>query len=311
MSPTPSRTLHFKASSRFAGAGWLALLAAIASLGNPWQVLAASSNVNADSAYAWAPNAGWLNWRGDVVNGVEVGQFICSGSIYSANLGWISVGNGVPANGIQYQNNSASDFGVNVNPDGRLRGLGYGGNVGWINFETLGDPKVDLGSGKLSGFAYSANAGWINLGNNSFSVAVDSIASGADTDGDGIPDAWELMYAGNLTTLSASGDADGDGATDLEEYLADTNPLDPTDSLEILTIALSPNQSQATVAWKSKPTRQYQLQSRSDLGPSGAWVDSGLGLQSPAPNSSVMTRTVPAGAAPEFYVVRAVRPLSR
>jgi hypothetical protein len=271
---------------------------------------AAGSNVNPTQADAWSANAGWLNWRGDVSNGVEVEQFICAGYVYGANVGWISLGQGTPANGIQYQNNSASDFGVNVNPDGRLRGLAYGANIGWVNFETLGDPKLDLGSGKMSGFAYSANLGWINLGDSGFSVAVDSISSGADTDGDGIPDAWELMYAGNLTTLSATGDYDHDGMTDLEEYLADTNPMDPNDNLEITGIALSSDHSQTTLSWKSKPTRQYQVETRSDLGPTQVWVDSGLGLQSPDPNSTITTRTLPATGSLEFYMIRAIRPLS-
>ena len=27
--------------------------------------------------------------------------------------------------------------------DGRLRGMAYGANVGWINFEDQGNPRVD------------------------------------------------------------------------------------------------------------------------------------------------------------------------
>ncbi len=47
---------------------------------------------------------------------------------------------------------------------------------------------------------------------------------GADTDGDGIPDAWEFRYFGNLTTASATSDYDLDGLSDYGEYLAGTNP---------------------------------------------------------------------------------------
>jgi hypothetical protein len=287
-----------------------ALTAAVAFLSADPGTRAAGSNVNADHPYAWSANAGWLNWRGDVTSGVEVGEFVCSGFVYGANIGWINLGNGTPANGIQYQNISAGDFGVNVNSDGRLRGLAYGANVGWINFETLGDPKVDLASGKLSGFVYGANLGWMSLGDSGLYLAVDSIASGADTNGNGIPDAWELMYAGNLTTFTATGDYDHDGATDLQEYLADTNPLDPNDKLEIVAISLSVDHSQTTVVWKSKLTRQYQVEMRSDLSPDAVWQDSGLGLQMPDPNSTVTTRTVPASGTHDFYQIRAVRPLA-
>src|SRR4051812_21682493 len=40
-------------------------------------------------------------------------DYICSGYIYGANVGWINVGNGNPANHVQYADNSAADFGVN------------------------------------------------------------------------------------------------------------------------------------------------------------------------------------------------------
>ena len=45
-------------------------------------------------------------------------------------------GSGAPANGIRYQNNDGTDFGVNVLPDGSLRGLAWGANIGWISLNT-------------------------------------------------------------------------------------------------------------------------------------------------------------------------------
>src|SRR4051794_27712965 len=72
--------------------------------------LQAASNVVPDHSTAWGGNVGWLNWRPDAQVGVEAGQFVFAGSVYSANLGWISLGNGSPANGIQYSNASPADF---------------------------------------------------------------------------------------------------------------------------------------------------------------------------------------------------------
>jgi endonuclease/exonuclease/phosphatase family metal-dependent hydrolase len=46
-----------------------------------------------------------------------------------------------------------------------------------------------------------------------------------DRDGDGLPDAWELAWFGNLTG-NADDDADGDGADSRHELLACTSPLD-------------------------------------------------------------------------------------
>jgi hypothetical protein len=270
--------------------------------------LLADSNIRADHAEAWSANTGWLNWRSDASRGVEIGQFICAGNVYAANFGWISLGNGRPANGIQYQNNSSSDFGVNVDSSGALRGLAYGANVGWISFVEAGAPQVDPATGHLSGSAYGANIGWLNLGDAKSFLAIDSISPGADSDQDGIPDAWELLKAGNLTTFNATSDFDQDGQSDLAEYLADTDPVDPEDSFRIVEWALSPDGASATVAWTSKVTRQYHIEIRSQFDPDTAWSDSGLGMQ--VPDGQITRRTVPLRAAPAFLQIQAVRPLS-
>jgi hypothetical protein len=65
---------------------------------------------------------------------------------------------------------------------------------------------------------------------------VANIYDPGDSDSDGLPDSWELAFAGitGLTDLngtltgpgpgSATGDYDGDGLSDLDEYTAETNP---------------------------------------------------------------------------------------
>ncbi|HWY29099.1 MAG TPA: immunoglobulin domain-containing protein, partial [Candidatus Acidoferrum sp.] len=68
---------------------------------------------------------------------------------------------------------------------------------------------------------------------------------GLDSDGDGIPDSWMLQYFGHPTGLAsdhsrAQDDADGDGMTNLQEYLAGTNPLDPQSSLKLRAQPVNP-----------------------------------------------------------------------
>ncbi len=56
----------------------------------------------------------------------------------------------------------------------------------------------------------------------------DEVSDDWDSDGDGMPDAWEKKYGLNpLDPTDAAGDLDGDGFTNLEEYLAGTDPTDP------------------------------------------------------------------------------------
>jgi uncharacterized repeat protein (TIGR02543 family) len=45
-----------------------------------------------------------------------------------------------------------------------------------------------------------------------------------DSDADGLPDAWEQLYFGNLTAQDGTGNPDGDGASNLAEFQAGTNP---------------------------------------------------------------------------------------
>ncbi len=49
----------------------------------------------------------------------------------------------------------------------------------------------------------------------------------ADTDGDNMPDGWEVDNSLDPLTNDASADADGDGLANLDEYLNDTDPQNP------------------------------------------------------------------------------------
>ncbi len=283
----------------------LLLLAVTASLAASARLQGATT-ISADHPYAWGANIGWINARGDGTNGTVLGEYVCSGFLYAANVGWIHLGSGSPANGIRYQNDSGTDFGVNHDGLGNLRGFAWAANIGWINFENIGAPTVDLASGVLSGSVYSANCGWISLSNAVTQVRTDTISGASDTDGDGIADAWEREKFSSLTIADANSNADGDGLADRLEYLADTNPLEATDELRLTFL----RQDEVTpprilLAWTTRPTRAYAVERRPTLGPDSAWEDVGL-LPWPSAGSASFDEF----GDQHFYRLRAFRPLA-
>jgi hypothetical protein len=267
----------------------------------------AGTTIDASRYAAYGANVGWLNARGDVEHGAVIGQSFCTGSLWSANCGWIGLGMG-PTNGWRYGNAAGADWGVNHDGEGRLSGYAYGANIGWITFEqTRGCPRVDLRSGVLSGFAWGANVGWISLSNASAYVQTTALSTGPDADADGIPDAWERQRAGGLTELSGGHhDADGDGVSDADEYAADTSPLSAAERFHIYSFAAGGGAVE--VSWFCRPTRLYRVVSSGGLG-GGAWQQEGA-LIGP-PSTTVTSVALPAGSATScFYRVQARLPLT-
>ena len=108
----------------------------------------AGSTINPAASLAWSANLGWTNWRPSSADGVVTGEYVCSGYIYGANVGWINLGSGNPTDHIRYSNTTGQDSGVNLQPGGLLRGLAWGANIGWVNFETTGNPRLNLHTGR-------------------------------------------------------------------------------------------------------------------------------------------------------------------
>ena len=270
----------------------------------------AGTTVDPAEPYAYAANAGWINAYADGTNGAVIGQSFCSGLLYGANFGWITLGDGTPANGYAYGNADGADAGVNHDGAGRLRGLAWSANAGWIVFEDTGDPQVNLSTGGLSGYAWGANLGWISLGG----VRTTVLSAGADSDGDGIPDPWEYQQAGGLTALSgANHDADADGVPDADEYVADTDPLDNQSLLAFTALVRLGTTNRLT--WTAQRTRLYELWRTPSLGSEALWTPSALGVMAPPDAGTEMTRdieTFSRGGPPpaaQFYRVKAVIPL--
>lgn len=267
--------------------------------------VAAQSNFDPDHSLLNVDSIGALQWSPAIELAASINQYYASGYIYAANIGWISLG-AAPLDKLQYRNNSAEDFGVNVNSSGALRGYAYGANVGWINFEPVGNPRVDWISGRLAGRVWSPNLGWINLENSPDFLRLSSLPEPADEDSDGIADSWEMLHAANLTSFSAQNDADADGLSDLQEFLAGTDPLDPADSLSV-TVRPSLSPRGTVLEWPTKAGYLYFIDQREAFRTSADWT---VASEKLAGTGSTATLNLPFTTTQTFYRVRAYPPLS-
>lgn len=302
--PPTATTIFSMAIRRFLGICALGLAQLFSTFSIQLSTAHAATTIDGANKYAWAANMGWLDCRGDTNSGAVIGEYVCSGYLYAGNVGWINLGSGAPANKIQYQNNSAADFGINHDGLGNLRGYAWGANIGWLNFETNGAPKVDLFTGRMSGYVWSANCGWISLSNSAASVQTVTIRQGANAPDD-LPIAWLLQNFGT-TNVNANADADGDGVSNANEYLAGTNPNDPKDYLRITSFARGEfgNPTRNDLVWTSQPSRFYAVQSKANLAPS-SWSDL-LAFFSPGTNNATFNDS----GTNRFYRIRAYRPLT-
>jgi hypothetical protein len=78
-----------------------------------------------------------------------------------------------------------------------------------------------------------------------------------DSDGDGMPDAWEILYQLNPDANDCDTDADKDGVSNLGEYYSETNPRDPGSAMRLTATLLGGNKVRLT--WKAVPGRRYEI----------------------------------------------------
>jgi hypothetical protein len=106
---------------------------------------------------------------------------------------------------------------------------------------------------------------------------------GSDDNFDGLPDDWQQSIWGSdkSTWPPAGADSDGDGATNLQEFLAGTDALDPASCLRI---SITPSATGNRVVWNTQKGNVYQVQFSKDL---KKWLDLGTPRFAPAQIDSI------------------------
>ncbi len=81
-----------------------------------------------------------------------------------------------------------------------------------------------------------------------------------DSDGNGLPNIWEMKYFGAITLANPTGDADWDGSDNLSEYISGTNPQDAESIFTVYMDGYTKN-----LEWLTVPNRIYTLQHTPNL----------------------------------------------
>lgn len=122
-----------------------------------------------------------------------------------------------------------------------------------------------------------------------------------DTNGNGVPDAWEVVHFGVITNVSNTTDADRDGLSDYYEYKAGTDPRDPGSCIAIHATE-TPAPGGFVLRWYSVAGARYAIERSPDLQATGSFDRIGHGLTA-TPPINVYTDRPPADAA-LFYRIR-------
>ncbi len=121
-----------------------------------------------------------------------------------------------------------------------------------------------------------------------------------DTDGNGLPDWWELKYFGHLTGTNPNADPDHDGMGNLAEWVAGTTPTNAASVLWLTVVSVSSSNT-VMLHWSSVAGKTYWLERATNLS-AGFNFTVSTNITATAPtNTATDTNSLPGGA--RFYRV--------
>jgi len=219
------------------------------------------------------------------------------------------------------------------------------GFIIWLNGEEIARVNVDGAPGSFvahdtpcSGYVSGSSASWSNtfeagampvlattnvLAIQLFNAALASgdammdlelacttrkLSIAEDADQDDVPDGWEVAEYGGAGVWGPNDDPDHDGLSNLDEYIAGTDPEDETGYLKVETRLQSGQLEVVFVALAANGagyeglSRYYALEQRQELGADAVWTLV-PGYQRILGNDTVMTY-LPGGDEPVFHRLR-------
>src|SRR5439155_2395345 len=152
-----------------------------------------------------------------------------------------------------------------------------------------------LGTNRFNFLAYDFSGNLI--GSKALTVTSTAVGGGLDSDGDGMPDDWELAMGLAPFTDDADEDADGDGLSNLQEYFAGTNPLDASSHVRIDAANAA---GQIRLTFQAMAGRSYSIEYLDGLG-AGQWNRLTNVAPQVADYLAEVPDTLPQGATGRFY----------
>jgi hypothetical protein len=151
----------------------------------------------------------------------------------------------------------------------------WGGAITTTSQVIVNLPAAASGQNVQFRWRFVSDTGGSSTGWNIDTVQVSSTSYACatiDSDGDGIPDGWESFYGLNPNDLGdANQDLDGDGMTNLQEYVAGTDPTNASSVLKISSISSDPLSGAASFSFPSVNGKLYRIEFNNDLAVPNGW----------------------------------------